>query len=415
MPKVNTPKTYLPDISSIYYFIFLLMGLFLQIRLGLYAYDLVIFVFIVCYLLIHRGIDRGIAQYLGVLWLLILVPALSSFIYQLCAGEEVSGLSFYLIYNVIILTCYIVFIGSTFRYVKVNYNIVILLISIPTFLSLCMYFAPSAFHFVESLYSVAYRADRFGGIFGKDVNQLGYYSTLLIILSCFLKIRHRIGPIFYVVVLSSLVAIIISGMRSGLLLVVVLGVPLALTTKKKMIVMKELAGLGVIIALCLVLFANSFQGEIEYFKKRFSLELLYNQTSGRSGNHIGAMYKKWFSIMLQNESVFSSVFSLIPSWKFPDSFVIFLLANGGLLGFLGFILFGMFNWLAILRTKVDNKPILLFVLLFNLLIGIKGNFMFNNVGMFLFVFIVMMILNESSHLDVTVCSQAQRSGLDGDM
>ena len=60
---------------------------------------------------------------------------------------------------------------------------------------------------------------------------------------------------------------------------------------------------------------------------------------------------------------------------------------------------------------MGNKPILFFVLLFNLLIGIKGNFMFNNIGMFLFVIIVMTILNDSRHR-YSVCPWIESNGLD---
>ena len=386
------------------------MGLFLQIRLGLYAYDIVVFMCIAYILMIRRKINRGITQYLVMLWLLIFVPASISFGYQFCAGEEVSGMSYYIIYNVVILTCYIIFIGTTFRHIELNYNIVILLISIPTFLSLSMYFFPDVLVFLQSLYSVTDRPDRFGGIFGKDVNQLGYYSTLLIILSCFLKMRKQIGLVFYFVVLSSLFAIIISGMRSGILLLMILFTFFTLTTRFKMIRIKEVAGLGLIIAFCLVLFANIFQEEIRYFNERFSLVLLCSHVLGKHERHIATMYTKWFSIMLQNENVLSIFFSLLPSWKFPDSFIIFLLANGGLLGFFGFIMFALFNVSLIWRGKLGNKPILFFILLFNLLIGIKGNFMFNNVGMFLFVIIVMTILNDSRH-PYTVCPRIESNGL----
>lgn len=411
MRKVNTSKTYSPNISFIYYFIFLLMGLFLQIRLGLYAYDIVIFMFIAYFLMIRRKINRGITQYLLMLWLLIFVPALISFGYQFFAGEEVSGMSYYITYNTVILTCYIIFIGTTFRHIELNYNIVILFISIPIFLSLSMYFFPSASLFLQSLYSVTDRPDRFGGLFGKDANQLGYYSTLLIILSCFLKMRKQIGMVFYLVALSSLFAIVTSGMRSGIFLLIILFAFFTLTTRFKMIRIKEVVVSGLIIAFCLVLFANIFQGEIHYFKERFSLELLYNQALGKHEKHIGTMYTKWFSIMFQNENIFSILFSLVPSWKFPDSFIIFLLANGGFLGFFGFIMFALFNVSLIWRAKVGNKPILFFVLLFNLLIGIKGNFMFNNIGMFLFVFIVMTVLNDSRHHSA-VLIQTESNGLD---
>jgi len=185
-------------------------------------------------------------------------------------------------------------------------------------------------------------------------------------------------------------------MRAGIFLLIVLFIFFALTTRFKMIRIKDVVVLGLTIVLCLVLFDNILQGEICYFKERFSLELLYNQALGKHGNvHIGTMYKKWFPIMFQNENIFSILFSLAPIWKFPDSFIIFLLANGGLLGFFSYIMFALFNVSVICKTKIGNKPILFFVLLFNLIIGIKGNFMFNNIGMFLFVFIVMTILNDS--------------------
>lgn len=132
---------------------------------------------------------------------------------------------------------------------------------------------------------------------------------------------------------------------------------------------------------------------------------------GKHGSlHLGNMYKKCFPIMFQNENIFSILFSLLPSWKFSDSFIIFILANGGLLGFSGFIMFALFNVSLIWRARVGNKPILFFVLLFNLLIGIKGNFMFNNIGMFLFVFIVMTVLNDS-YQHSAVLIQTESNGL----
>lgn len=389
-------KTYSPYISFVYYFIFLLIGLFLKIRLGLYAYDIVVFMFIVYLLMIHGRINRGIFQYLLMLWLLIFVPALISFGYQLFVGEEVSDMSYYLLYNSVILTCYIAFIGTTFRHIELNYNVIVLFLSIPIFLSLSMYFFPDISSFLQSLYSLTSRPDRFGGLFGRDVNQLGYYSTLMIIFSCFLRARKQIGILFYLVVLISLFAIVISGMRTGFFLLIVLFVFFTLTTRFQMMRIKDVVVLGLTIVLCLILFDNIFQNEIHYLKERFSLELLYNQALGKHGNvHIGTIYKKWFPIMFQNENIFSILFSLVPGWKSPDSFILFLLANGGLLGVFSFIMFALFNVSVICKAKIGNKPILFFVLFFNLIIGIKGNFMFNNVGMFLFVFIVMTILNDS--------------------
>ncbi len=395
-PNTKPSRFDMLQVSLLYYIIFAFMGIFLRIHLGLYVYDLIVIAVIFIVLLKKPAIDQKVGEYLFVIWTILLFPAVISIAYQIFIDMQLTAMTFYIVHNLFILSCYITFVSLTIKYVNLNYNIIVLLIAIPIFSSIAMYFSPPICRLLDSIYAVDHYPGRFGGIFGRDVNQLGYHSTLLIIFASYLKVKKRINLVFYPVVLLSLFTIGISGMRTGILLIVFFFPLLSIFSNFKIIKFRDIILFTLITASMSFFFNETILEQFQFFKERFSLHLIYNQITNTHQQHIGGMYEKVFTQMYHNDEPLSVLLSFKPEWKFPDSFIIFVFANGGLLGFFSFITFALFNAALITGSRLNDKAFLFFILLFNILICIKGNFMFNNVGMFIFVLTVITTLHESS-------------------
>jgi len=322
--------------------------------------------------------------------LLVTLPALVTTIYQVIFHfDEVQKYSVYVIYNTFISILYIVFIENIFKKINLNYKIVVILLAIPLLISLIMYFDESINDLFVSLYSLERQHPiRYAGIWGRDVNQLGYYSTLYLFFNLcayHYKVISKYIAIFAVTL--SLVAIIISGMRLGIFVLGFLFIFLSFIYRKSIVSFTALIKFALSLLLIgyssYIIFDNPYL--IDYLLNRFDVGLFISDLSGTDA-HVGKMYLKWYNIFSSNNDLSDILFSMHPAWKHPDSLVIFYFANHGLIGVTFIVFFIIYVFMLLAKLNFPYIPV--FIALFLFIVSFKGNFIFNNMGMFLFTFII---------------------------
>ena len=189
--------------------------------------------------------------------------------------------------------------------------------------------------------------------------------------------------------MTCIITNLISGMRTGLFAVILTVILLFLFGKVNFFKLKNLLVsalfLSLFIALSFYILSLNNDDFYIFITDRFAPQLFLEQLSGESDDgHVGNMYAKWLTAFSQNNSILDILFSFDPSWKYPDSFLIFFLANNGLIGLLMLVLFLSIAYILIKETQ---NYIIYFVFLFSLIVGLKGFYPFNNIGMFLFLII----------------------------
>ena len=114
------------------------------------------------------------------------------------------------------------------------------------------------------------------------------------------------------------------------------------------------------------------------------------------------MYFKWYDIFTLDANLTDTLFSMYPKWKFPDSLVIFYFANHGFFGVMFLILFITYLVFFLYKLRFPYLPVLISLFLF--IVSFKGNFIFNNMGMFLLIFIIYFIVYNES--DPSYCKKS---------
>ncbi|MCF6267477.1 MAG: hypothetical protein L3J57_13155 [Desulfuromusa sp.] len=391
------------SLDSIYFYLTVFcFGLFAQIFLGFYLSDVLVLLYIgKCLLTGRLRHTKRFLSFVTMAAVLLFFPAIFSLMVQiLFLDAPISNYSFYIPYNFLLGSLYIVFMFQIVEKINIYPSMLLAIFAIPVVWSFAAYLYPPLQVPLEHLYHIDYmyrQTDpftvRFGGIFGFDVNQLGYYSTLVIILALFFNFRYRISKIiFYSVLLMSLYCSLISGMRLGLYLLVPLIFVLFFVGKVKVLSNFDILFLF-FSGLIPILLMDTSDVLISIIN-RFGVEMFLNDLLSGDA-HVSGMYVKWFKIMIvQNNDILSLLFACYPEWKHPDSFIIFLLGNGGIIG-----LFCLFIFYFLLGFKIlfQNCPkkykwFLFAILVFNFGTGLKGNYPLNNGGMFIFSFIVTALL-----------------------
>jgi len=263
---------------------------------------------------------------------------------------------------------------------------------VPLFIALGMLFSPHINQAAVSIYSIEkVYLGRFGGIWGADVNQLGYYATVVMVWSVFLLSNDKINKVFYgFIQFVCIFTILISGMRTGIVVYSFSLILISFVSKKIRAVLMLNIFIIIIFAFLLMLILPFIveQFDLASIVDRFSLDLFLGQLTGESGDgHLGNMYKKWYEIFSSNPALGALLFSMGGYWKFPDSLVIFYFANAGLIGVGLLFMFLFFSLYKLLKLKLY---IGLFLFLFMCAFSFKGNFPLNNFSMFLFILVIYM-------------------------
>lgn len=383
--------------NNYFYFLFFLLGTNAAITNGLYIYDVLI---IMILFFSSRKVIIYNVGFLTIVILFLIIPALISLLYQIIFYSHIELYSVYIVYNLLLFCLYFIFLNNFYKDIYLNYNYILLFISIPLFLGLFMIVSPHFNQLISSIYHVDLTyIDRFGSIWGRDVNQFGYYSTIIMFISLILlkinKVKLSVGLFILVI---SIMSIALSGMRTGIVVLLISTMFSFFFFKNSLLSVKYYIYLLLFSLVVIFLFYQDVEKYFILFIDRFNIVLFIDQLTGASGDHVGGMYQKWYGIFANEADLFKILFSFYPEWKFPDSLVIFYFANGGLLGLLGVILFIILSIYHIMKIKENLvRQYLLIILLFCIVISFKGNFIFNNISMFLFILLYFELLKYTKH------------------
>ena len=394
--------------KSAWYLIFFLLSLNLSIVHGLYYYDLLVLPFLVVALLfgkVHLSNESSLV--IKLILILLFFPAFLGMCYQIVFLGILEKYSIYIPYNLTVLIMYILFFDAFKGYEKLNYTAIVFMFSIPVIISLLMIFIPAFNDVIIKYYNIERTLYmRHGGIWGDDVNQMGFYSMLHMILSYTLyRIKKIPGYVMILMFVLSISTLLLSGMRTGLVVLLGLMIFSGLFFGSPFIARKHIAIVAGITVVMLFLTSVAFPLYFETIIARFDVYLFIEQLVGSSGDgHVGDMYLKWFSIFFNERNILDILFSFYPEWKYPDSLVIFILANSGLFGLVTSMLFvSALLTLSVMSNNNLLRQYVIIIVLMLVAVSFKGIFAFNNIGMFLFVFLYYLIKSESDRSFVMVC------------
>ena len=353
---------------------------------GINLYDVFLFFFVLLLVTKNQLKLRERNFFIG-LALLVYLPFMLSAYYQVFAGFSVSLYTFYIPYNITILFLYFLFLNRIFSFTPLRPSTVTVCMTTPVLVSLFCWLLPSMQSILSPIYSFQEGYfGRYGGIWGNDSVQLGYYGAVVIFVASFFKMTRQIGLLLYLIcALICIVTIMISGTRVGLVGIVLSSFITYLIFGQKMISFSSLVKVGLVLAFIVLIAGKFLVSDFSKVVERFNLFLLYAQISGASEGHIGQMYPKWLGEWAQVQSVWRNLLSYDPSWKFPDSLILFVLANGGLIGSSLLVTFTLLQVKFLIKMPVSAlKFFLVQLLIFLAAVSLKGNFVVNNFSMFLF-------------------------------
>lgn len=369
------------------YLLFFLLGINASIASGLYLYDILIFAFLIFY---WDRLEIHSLELIKVVSFLLLFPAIISLYYQVVVLGVFEFYSIYIVYNLALFCAYFLFLSNVYKDIHLNLNYLVIFLTIPLVLSFLMLVSQVFGSAIGQLYSVEkVHPERFGGIWGNDVNQLGYYSTVVMfVVLTTLKIKKLNLLLGLIVLTLALACIALSGMRTGLIVLFGTTAFSVLFFKNSLLSLRYYSYLILIFSFFVPIYFDDIYGYYSLAVDRFNPTLILEQLSGKSEGHLGTMYAKWFNIFVAEGNLSRILFSFYPEWKFPDSLVIFYFANGGLVGVAGCILFMMYSLFKMMRIREKIiKQYLLITILFAVIISFKGSFIFNNISMFIFTFL----------------------------
>jgi len=363
------------------YFVFLMIGLNLKIFQGLYIYNLLIIIYL---LFNYNKISfyKNVIIFIAIYIISLCVPLIVQIFYI----DEYNISSFYIIFNIFIFISFISFL-SLIKDININYNIVLFFLSLPIFLSIIMFINKPFENLMLNFYHIhRYPAfGRYGGVFGSDVNAFGLYNSIIIFFLLILKRYYLINRIFVSIVgFISLLGILLSGMRTGIIVLFVL--LMLFNWKLKLIKIKDISFMFILI-LATMFFMYQFndfvKDIINYLIDRFSISHLINDFhSGDNGGNLRQAIQ-YFNETVKNYS-FNSIntfFGLDSTLNYVDNYYIFSFLKHGLLNVITiFILF----FLIIFQYKRNIFNI--FVLLMTFLFAIKGIFIINNFYMLVILY-----------------------------
>ncbi len=384
--------------NLIIYITFLLFGFNIKIIEGMYAY----IVLITMHIILKFKKIKFEAKYFIITLCMVTFTALT-IVAQSFSNIEYSLESFNIIIK--IFTLLVVFIYfQNINYTSINYNILLILISIQIFLSIAMFHSNAISDFLIDLYQIQkYPAiGRFGGTFGKDVNSLGMLGSLIMVLAIILRKTCLVKfSTSLLVILFCLYAIVLSGMRAGL--IVTIGLMILLNSKIDLINFKYIIyfiGLMAIFIYVISGFDGFMQINLNYIIERFSLSTLladFKISSGEGNlNHMIGYYKETIG---ENSLSFNNyLYGLNSSLNYVDNFYTYAFLKHGIVFVVLISIISMYILFKLVMTK---KYILLYLLLFTVIIALKGTFVMGNFYIFLIIFAVFSFNNrnkiESQH------------------
>lgn len=360
--------------KSYIYFIFALLGLGINITEGFP----VAYVFLILYTAfnIRRVEIKPIGQSLlfvtaSISWLLFCT------IIQSSRGEVIDTQSFYFPLKLVFFLIILSFI-ATIKDTPIKQGLVASLLSVPVFLSILMYFIPSVNGVLSAFYGIDSFPNplRFGGVFGKDVNALGIYSSLIVFLVLVLKKTREISfGIAAIIIMGALFTTAISGMRSGVLVLLLVGM---IFSRKIVLISKKWMAITATIALTVAFLLSALYIDsaiIDGIIDRFSLASFLNDFDADSdGNVATAIDYLGRTIGNREIDTINFIFGVGSSLTFVDNLYIYIAIKYGvpytLVVLLIAVVLLVFFW-----KKNNFMPA--FVIFYSILIALKGIFVLN--------------------------------------
>jgi len=366
------------------YIILLSIGLNLKLARGLYIFDILMLI----YILIFSRMNIRLPRQDIILWLILDIFLIISILISSIGDGYFYINSVRYLYSIAILFIFYIFIENL-DLRKLNYNLVLSLLSIPVILSFLMFID----HRVEALVLHFYHLEkypgfgRYGGVFGQDVNSLGLYSTLILWLSIVLyklKLIKRSFFIFFIII--SLFDILLSGMRTGIL--VFFGALLFFNKRLKLINFKRIFVIAIsFIVLLVILFRNiPILSKIkDYIIDRFSIhQLMQNLGLEAKGSNLHVAIDYFYRVTKNYSLDFSSfLFGMNSKLVYVDSFYIEMFIKHGAISIILLFLIFLYYLKKSIKAKNYFDIYLLFV---TAIIGIKGTFIVYQIYMFILLF-----------------------------
>ncbi len=369
------------------YLIFIFIGLNLKITSGLYIYNILIFLFI-AFNYKTMKLQKDVIVIVSSFMILNLIVVL---IQMLFYSVEVSSNSVYLVYNLILFVSFLIFI-KFIKFDSLNINFLLFTLSFPLILSILMFHFNLLESFILNLYHLEkYPAfGRYGGVFGRDVNALGIYGSLVLIATIVLrslKLISTSSSIIYFII--SLYAIVLSGMRTGILVFV--GLAFIYQYRLKVLNYKYIISIFLLLFVSIFIIYNTNETAkdlIDFFLIRFSPSYLIQSAGIGNPDHSNLQTAiNYFIRTLGTKEVnFYNILTGIDyNLVFVDNFYIFVFLKFGLLIISFIVLTGIY----LLKKSFDKRDyIVTYFILASFTIALKGIFIINNAYMFMILFII---------------------------
>ncbi|ELM6622413.1 hypothetical protein Q2Y23_003387 [Vibrio fluvialis] len=319
---------------------------------------------------------------------LVFLPLVAISFFDTISGYEIEGERFYFIFKGLWLATFILFVNTLPKFSvfsEFQLRIMSLFVSIPVFLSVFMYFIPSFDSQLTSFYGIERfpLLNRFGGVFGIDVNALGMYATLTLILSLLLMGNNMFVTGLFIFSFS-LFCIMLSGMRTGLLVTVATSFIFIFNKRTRLVSVKNILISLIVVAFLFTLFIRfSSDGFLEIITNRFSLSRLGQDVNGSDDGNLGQAINYFKNTLgdvnITGYNILSGVESRL---IYVDNFYIYLFLKYGVYPLI--VIF-----IASLKALLKIKNVMIrYLIIFSLIVSCKGIFVIGNYYVILTLLII---------------------------
>lgn len=277
--------------------------------------------------------------------------------------------------------------------IRIN-KYMLLMASLPLILSMAGFFSLEVNSLIVSLYGLSESQTwRYGGVFGQDVNSLGMYSTLYLILLYLSRSALRLNLIvFFLGICISLFCIVISGMRSGLI-TLFLSVIAVIFFNQKLIAKFLINFLLYIYLGIFFIVALSYKFiDDEYYDlilNRYTFDKLFQDFAPNGDGNLSVAINYFGGVVDGEFDPFLIMFGYDSSLVFVDNLFVFLFIKYGIFGLILTALFFIYIYKkAVYWDRLNNSNIGLFFIIYSFIISLKG--IFPIAGYYVFLIILSM-------------------------
>lgn len=367
---------------------FFLFGFKIPVFYGIYIHDVFMLLTLLMFYSLNVSKPLEVNVKLVAISFLVFLPLVAISFFDTISGYEIEGERFYFIFKGLWLAIFILFVNTLPKFSvfsEFQLRIMSLFVSIPVFLSVFMYFIPSFDSQLTSFYGIERfpLLNRFGGVFGIDVNALGMYATLTLILSLLLMGNNMFVTGLFIFSFS-LFCIMLSGMRTGLLVTVATSFIFIFNKRTRLISVKNILISLIVVAFLFTLFIRfSSDGFLEIITNRFSLSRLGQDVNGSDDGNLGQAINYFKNTLgdvnITGYNILSGVESRL---IYVDNFYIYLFLKYGVYPLI--VIF-----IASLKALLKIKNVMIrYLIIFSLIVSCKGIFVIGNYYVILTLLII---------------------------